>query len=44
LQGYTIAEIKDRTGRAMRTIRRILERVRQRLRNLDKDSSACTEN
>jgi DNA-directed RNA polymerase specialized sigma24 family protein len=31
LQGYTIAEIKTLTGRAMRTIRRILDRVRQQL-------------
>ena len=35
LQGYTIAEIKARTGRAMRTVRRILERVRKHLRLLE---------
>lgn len=32
LQGHTVGEIKERTGRAMRTIRRILERVREQLR------------
>jgi RNA polymerase sigma-70 factor, ECF subfamily len=32
LQGHTIAEIKARTGRAMRTIRRILERIRKQVR------------
>lgn len=34
LQGHTIAEIKAHTGRAMRTIRRVLERVRERARAL----------
>jgi RNA polymerase sigma-70 factor (ECF subfamily) len=34
LQGYTIAEIKARTGHAMRTVRRILERARNHLRTL----------
>jgi RNA polymerase sigma-70 factor (ECF subfamily) len=34
LQGCTIAEIKALTGRAMRTIRRILERVRRRAREM----------
>lgn len=34
LQGCTIAEIKARTGRAMRTIRRVLERIRQQLRGI----------
>ena len=32
LQGCTIAEIKAQTGHAMRTIRRILDRVRGHLR------------
>ena len=35
LQGYTIAEIKAQNGRAMRTVRRILERVRKHLRTLE---------
>src|SRR5262245_45152839 len=39
LQGYTIAEIKAQTGRAMRTVRRILERVRARLRFLSTDGA-----
>jgi RNA polymerase sigma-70 factor (ECF subfamily) len=34
LQGCTIAEIKAQTGHAMRTIRRILDRVRGHLRAL----------
>jgi RNA polymerase sigma-70 factor (ECF subfamily) len=38
LQGCTIAEIKAQTGRAMRTIRRVLERVRQRARELGESS------
>jgi RNA polymerase sigma-70 factor (ECF subfamily) len=38
LQGYTIAEIKARTGRAMRTVRRILDRIRRRVRTLDPDA------
>jgi RNA polymerase sigma-70 factor (ECF subfamily) len=34
LQGCTIAEIKAQTGRAMRTIRRVLERIRLHLRDI----------
>jgi len=34
LQGCTIAEIKAKTGRAMRTIRRVLERIRHHLREI----------
>jgi RNA polymerase sigma-70 factor (ECF subfamily) len=40
LQGCTIAEIKAQTGRAMRTIRRILERIRRQLQAIrDKESA-----
>jgi RNA polymerase sigma-70 factor (ECF subfamily) len=34
LQGYTLQEISDRVGRAQRTVRRVVERVRKRLRRL----------
>jgi RNA polymerase sigma-70 factor (ECF subfamily) len=40
LQGCTIAEIKAQTGRAMRTIRRILERIRRQLRGIREKESA----
>ena len=40
LQGCTIAEIKAQTGRAMRTIRRILARIRRQLQAIrDKESA-----
>jgi RNA polymerase sigma-70 factor (ECF subfamily) len=40
LQGCTIAEIKAQTGRAMRTIRRILERIRKQLQAVrDKEAA-----
>ena len=40
LQGCTIAEIKTQTGRAMRTIRRILARIRRQLQAIrDKESA-----
>jgi RNA polymerase sigma-70 factor (ECF subfamily) len=40
LQGCTIAEIKAQTGRAIRTIRRILERIRRQLQLIcDKESA-----
>ena len=40
LQGCTIAEIKTQTGRAMRTIRRILARIRHQLQAIrDKESA-----
>jgi len=40
LQGCTIAEIKAKTGRAMRTIRRILARIRRQLQVIrDKESA-----
>jgi RNA polymerase sigma-70 factor (ECF subfamily) len=44
LQGCTIAEIKTQTGRAMRTIRRILERVRKHLRGLNAERSSDNTN
>jgi len=34
LQGCTIAEIKAQTGRASRTIRRVLDRIRRHLRDI----------
>jgi len=37
LQGHTIAEIKAHTGRAMRTIRRVLERIRKQVRTIQAD-------
>jgi len=43
LQGCTIAEIKSQTGRAMRTIRRVLERIRRSLREIqDTDADQTT--
>ena len=44
LQGCTIAEIKAQTGRAMRTIRRILARIRRQLQAIrDKESARDTD-
>ena len=37
LHGHTIAEIKAHTGRAMRTIRRVLERIRKQVRTIQAD-------
>jgi RNA polymerase sigma-70 factor (ECF subfamily) len=39
LQGYTIAEIEAESGRAKRTIFRVLDRARQRLKRLMKSSA-----
>ncbi len=40
LQGYSAAEVSGRVGRAERTVRRVLERVRERLKRMREEPSA----
>jgi RNA polymerase sigma-70 factor (ECF subfamily) len=39
LQGYTIPEISEQTGRSERTVCRVMDRVRNHLRRMDRESA-----
>jgi DNA-directed RNA polymerase specialized sigma24 family protein len=42
LQGYTITEISERSGRSERTVSRVMDRVRKRLRRMyDEDRESA---